>query len=357
MWLFAKALTVFSVLACSSAHDGATHQRHVVSTREAANLVRSWHWAQNILQAVLMMNTENKDWMVDSSQCALAVNNTLEKLANEYTELQVGSVLSAACDHMNVYLDFGGHKDACRPVFGDLAEEFDGGKDYGAWCEQAASMIAADKGSVEHHASKKEMVEAAKAELADLEAKRARGEDIHDELGKVKEEVKEAEGDEEDGAGGDDEDVKVGQAEFGSGESNVDKEAETKPSKETKPSNGAGAGQKQPILGGGVPFGGKPRADKLTKGSVSETNAMVDQIEKAQAAEEKRSAYRALTRLRGAMTTSYDAMAGKHMQNIDEYNSQHAWRKEHNVNHLAAEEGDVNKWAYPGNEPVKPTKK
>lgn len=293
-----------------------------------------------------MMMSTDKDWMVDASQCALAVNNTLDRLANEYTDLQVGTVLSSACDHMNVYEDFGGHTNACRPIFGDLAEEFEGDKDYATWCEQAASMIAADKGDV-HHASKKELVEKAKAELAEAEAKRAQGEDIHAELDKVKEAVSEAEEENKakDAGGNGEGDVKVGEARFGSGESDgMDKEMKGK-SDQTSP--------KAEIYASEIPFGGKPKADILTKGSVSETNAMVDQIEKAQAAEEKRSTYRALTRLRGAMTTSYDAMAGKHMQNIDEYNSQHAWRKEHQVKHLASEEADVSTWAYPGNEPSK----
>lgn len=307
--------------------------------------MHSWHWAHNILQAVMMMRSDSsstdKEWMVDSSQCAAAVNNTLERLAHEYTDLQVGTVLSSACDHMNIYVDFGGHTNACRPIFGDLAEEFEGDKDYASWCQQAASMIAADK-EVVHHATKKEMVEEAKAELAEAEARHARGEDIHEELNKVKQAVNEAEDEEDkdakDATSDGDGDVQVGQARFGSGESDM--------GKSTPP-------PKVEIYANKAPFGNKPKADVLTKGSVSETNAMVDQIEKAQAAEEKRSTYRALTRLRGVMTSSYDAVAGKHMQNIDEYNSQHAWRKEHKLNHLAAEEADVEKWAYPGNEPIK----
>lgn len=287
-----------------------------------------------------MMNTD-KDWMADSSQCAAAVNNTLDRLANEYTDLQVGTVLSSACDHMNIYLDFGGHTNACRPVFGDLAEEFEGDKDYASWCEQAASMIAAD---VVHQPTKKEMVEEAKAELAEAEAKHARGENIAEELNKVKEEVNKAE-DEEGKDAKNDKDIQVGQARFGSGE-NDGEDKSTPPKKD-------GSAYPKPDSAMDIPFGKKPKADVLTKGSVSETNAMVDQMEKAQAAEEKRSAFRALTRLRGVMTTSYDSMASKHMQNIDEYNSQHAWRKENRVNHLAAEEADVGKWAYPGNEPIK----
>jgi len=340
MWLWATTLATFLSLSGSSTLDGANVQRQSVGTGAVIRHVQSWHWAQDILQAVMMMNSvSDKDWMADSEQCAAAVKNTLDKLAHEYTDLQVGTVLSSACDHMNVYLDFGGHTNACRPVFGDLAEEFDGGKDYATWCEQAASMLAADK--VEHHVTKKEMVEEAKAELAEAEAKHAKGEDIQEDLGKVKEIVNEAE-DEQDK----DEDVKVGKAQFGHGEGKgVDSKA---PPKEA-PSKGALSDGK--IYPGVAPFGNKPKADTLTSGSKSETNAMIDQIEKAQAAEEKRSAFRALTRLRGAMTTSYDAMAGKHMQNIDEWNAKHSWRKENKVKHLASEEADTSKWAYPGNEP------
>lgn len=351
MWrLWAATLAMFLSLACSSAHADVVHFQHNhdnVATRDVGSLMHSWHWAQNILQAVMMMS-ENKDWMADSSQCAIAVNNTLERLANEYTDLQVGTVLSSACDHMNIYADFGGHTNACRPVFGDLAEVFEGDKDYASWCEQAASMIAAD---VVHHKSKKEMVDEAKAELAEAEAKRARGDDISEELKKVKEEVNEAEKEgEEDATSDGDKDIHVGQARFGSGE-NTEVEKSTPPKED--PSKGPKV-EMYPVTG--MPFGNKPKADTLTKNSISETEAMVDQVEKAQTAEEKRSAYRALTRLRGAMTTSYDAMASKHMQNIDEYNSQHAWRKEHNVNHLAAEEADVGTWAYPGNQPSKEVK-
>jgi len=100
------------------------------------------------------------------------------------------------------------------------------------------------------------------------------------------------------------------------------------------------------------PFGQENRGTHLTKASVDEGNAMVDQIERAQAAEEKRASYRALTHLRGMMTSTYDSSANTHLQNIDEYNHKRKWRDNHPVRHLAEEEADVGRWAYPdGGEP------
>ena len=50
---------------------------------------------------------------------------------------------------------------------------------------------------------------------------------------------------------------------------------------------------------------------------------MVDQLERAEVAEEKRSVFRALTRLRGAAITSFDGVARSQTGNIDEYNKIH----------------------------------
>merc|ERR1719335_583873 len=67
--------------------------------------------------------------------------------------------------------------------------------------------------------------------------------------------------------------------------------------------------QRKKSYGGGMegmpygelePFGREDTAAELTEDSISESNKMVDQIEKAEVAEEKRSVFRALTRLRGA---------------------------------------------------------
>jgi len=97
------------------------------------------------------------------------------------------------------------------------------------------------------------------------------------------------------------------------------------------------------------PFGREDTAQELTESSVSESNEMVDQLERAEVAEEKRSVFRALTRLRGAAITSFDGVARSQTGNIDEYNKIHKWRKTHPVHHLADEESDVQKWAFPDN--------
>merc|ERR1719326_534970 len=68
------------------------------------------------------------------------------------------------------------------------------------------------------------------------------------------------------------------------------------------------------------PFGREDTAAELTAASIAESDKMVDQIEKAEVAEEKRSVFRALTRLRGAAITSYDGVARSQTGNIDEYN-------------------------------------
>lgn len=95
------------------------------------------------------------------------------------------------------------------------------------------------------------------------------------------------------------------------------------------------------------PFGREDTAQELTEDSIKESDGMVDQIERAQVAEEKRSVFRALTRLRGAAITSFDGVARSQTGNIDEYNKTHKWRKTHPLHHLAAEEADVTKWAFP----------
>jgi hypothetical protein len=97
------------------------------------------------------------------------------------------------------------------------------------------------------------------------------------------------------------------------------------------------------------PFGREDTAAELTAASIAESDKMVDQIEKAEVAEEKRSVFRALTRLRGAAITSYDGVARSQTGNIDEYNHVHKWRETHPLHHLADEESDVSKWAFPDN--------
>merc|ERR1719329_652037 len=58
------------------------------------------------------------------------------------------------------------------------------------------------------------------------------------------------------------------------------------------------------------PFGRENTAQELTEASIRESDAMVDQLERAEVAEEKRAVFRALTRLRGAAITSFAALRG-----------------------------------------------
>merc|ERR1711865_520502 len=97
------------------------------------------------------------------------------------------------------------------------------------------------------------------------------------------------------------------------------------------------------------PFGREDTAQELTEQSIKESDGMVDQLERAEVAEEKRSVFRSLTRLRGAAITSFDGVARAQTGNIDEYNKIHKWRKTHPLHHLADEESDVSKWAFPDN--------
>jgi len=97
------------------------------------------------------------------------------------------------------------------------------------------------------------------------------------------------------------------------------------------------------------PFGREDTAQELTEASIKESDEMVDQLERAEVAEEKRAVFRALTRLRGAAITSFDGVARSQTGNIDEYSKVHQWRQNHPLHHLADEESDVSKWAFPDN--------
>lgn len=120
-----------------------------------------------------------------------------------------------------------------------------------------------------------------------------------------------------------------------------------------------GAGEQAPGRGGDLdvdtampygnlePFGREDTARDLTQASIQETDAMVDQLERAEVAEEKRAIFRALTRLRGAAITSFDGVARSQTGNLDEYSRTNKWRKAHPVRHLAEEESDVARWAFP----------
>merc|ERR1719399_1964547 len=97
------------------------------------------------------------------------------------------------------------------------------------------------------------------------------------------------------------------------------------------------------------PFGREDTAQELTESSIKESDEMVDQLERAEVAEEKRAVFRALTRLRGAAITSFDGVARSQTGAIDEYNKIHKWRSTHPLHHLADEESDISKWAFPDN--------
>jgi len=97
------------------------------------------------------------------------------------------------------------------------------------------------------------------------------------------------------------------------------------------------------------PFGREDTAQELTEASIRESDDMVDQLERAEVAEEKRAVFRALTRLRGAAITSFDGVARSQTGNIEEYNKLQKWRSTHPLHHLADEESDVSKWAFPDN--------
>jgi len=95
------------------------------------------------------------------------------------------------------------------------------------------------------------------------------------------------------------------------------------------------------------PFGREDTAQELTEASIRESDKMVDQLERAEVAEEKRAVFRSLTRLRGAAITSFDGVARSQTGNIDEYAHTHKWRQTHPLHHLAQDESDVSKWAFP----------
>merc|ERR1740129_2725108 len=95
------------------------------------------------------------------------------------------------------------------------------------------------------------------------------------------------------------------------------------------------------------PFGREDTAQELMENSVRESDKMVDQLERAEVAEEKRAVFRALTRLRGAAITSFDGIARSQTGNIDDYARSKTWRSVHPVRHLADDEADVSKWAFP----------
>jgi len=94
-------------------------------------------------------------------------------------------------------------------------------------------------------------------------------------------------------------------------------------------------------------FGREDTASELTDASITESNAMVDQIENAVVAETKRSMFRALTRLRGATIANFDGMANAQSANVAQYAKDKQWTQSHELNHLAKQEANVGHWAFP----------
>lgn len=95
------------------------------------------------------------------------------------------------------------------------------------------------------------------------------------------------------------------------------------------------------------PFGREDTAQELTEEAIKESDEMVDQLERAEVAEEKRAVFRALTRLRGEAISSFDGIARAQTGNIDGYSKLNKWRRTHPLSYLASEEADVSKWAFP----------
>jgi len=119
----------------------------------------------------------------------------------------------------------------------------------------------------------------------------------------------------------------------------------TIPSERRSPPQSVDIDSRMPY-GGVEPFGQEDTASDLTSSSIREGDAMVDQLEVAEGAEEKRAVFRALTHLRGAEISAYDGIAKGHMSNIDSYNSGKSWRETHPVQHLAEEEDNFDMWAF-----------
>lgn len=94
-------------------------------------------------------------------------------------------------------------------------------------------------------------------------------------------------------------------------------------------------------------FGRADTAKDLTRKSLEESDKMIDQIERAEVAETKRSVYRALTRLRGAATSAFDGVARSQVGNIDQYAATNRYLDSNKIKHLADEEANTEYWAFP----------
>lgn len=337
------AAVLVVVAALSHAHDRA----HDTGAGLIGNLLNALHMMRN-----------SPEWMSNRDACAKAVDKTLNQLADEYLDTYVSFTLTTACEHMNVYKDFGGTEQACRPVFVDLGDRFDGKKDYAGWCESTASFIdgGASQGGGGGTPAKAVATSAGdgdaavttqttnaatpQEELDRIENKRARGEDVHQDLKNLRSRVEDLERHQA---------VQVAEANSRAQPQQADMRVSDSEWGQKAPPAPVDDGSPMPFRARmeHAPFGQEHKGRTYTDASVRETNDMVDQIERAQAAEEKRAAYRALTHLRSTATSSFDGIANQHLQNIHEYNAKNRWRATHPVRHLAEEEGDVETWGFP----------
>lgn len=111
-------------------------------------------------------------------------------------------------------------------------------------------------------------------------------------------------------------------------------------------SSGQGGSKQMPYNDFEV-FGRADTAKELTRKSLEESDKMIDQIERAEVAETKRSVYRSLTRLRGAATAAFDGVARSQVGNIDQYAATNRYLDSNKIKHLADEEANTEYWAFP----------
>lgn len=331
-------------------------------------------------------------WMANTEACGIAVNRTLQSLADEYLDHNVDLVLEAACEHFSVHRWFGGEDSTCRPHFENLEAEFDGSRDYSGWCEETLMVLASGTGAVasagvtavEEGVQEDVNNAAYEVQRADTEVKSSgsSASTLQEEMDRLRDELRQLNNDASKIRDADRRDqlrrkirdlekrrkslkgtrkgAEGGNARYRrqSGDA-VQMEDEHGSVGAPLSPGGAGEGMgssdhidvdigaAEQAFGGVGPFGTEEQGQKLTDGSVAETNEMVEQIERAEVAEEKRSVYRALTRLRGVAISSFDGIAHAHTANIDHYAQTHKWRDSHPMRHLADEESNVESWAFP----------
>merc|ERR1719443_1571090 len=95
-----------------------------------------------------------------------------------------------------------------------------------------------------------------------------------------------------------------------------------------------------------APFGKETQARELQSHAARTQDTLVDAIENAEVAEVKRAVFRSLTRLRAAEIKEFDTIARLETQAIDEYNDNHAYRKENPIEYLSANDPKVTEDKY-----------